>query len=83
MMVNRLQASGGRSTFRALTDGASRVEVAVSFLAVLDLYKDEQVEVTQHANFGELVIELFDETVAVAAGDVTVVHRSMAVQGTP
>lgn len=59
VMVQRLHASGGRSTFRALTDGCtSRIEVAVSFLAILDLYKSERVEVSQVTNFGDLVIEL-------------------------
>ena len=81
MLVNRLHASGGRASFRALTDGASRVEVAVSFLAVLDLYKDEQVEVVQHETCGDMVIELLPEATpvreAVAAG-----APPLAVQGT-
>lgn len=81
MMVDRLHANGGRATFRALTDGASRVEVAVSFLAVLDLYKDEQVEVSQPANFGELVIALSADPPA--AGGAPDGRRSLAVPSTP
>jgi chromatin segregation and condensation protein Rec8/ScpA/Scc1 (kleisin family) len=75
-MVQRLQSCGGRSTFRALTDGyASRIEVAVSFLAILDLYKSERVEVSQLTNFGDLVVELSS-----AEAGTAVPERSMAVQ---
>jgi hypothetical protein len=58
-MVDRLLSCGGRATFRALTEGCTdRIEVAVAFLAVLDLYKSEHVEVSQPVSFGELVVEL-------------------------
>lgn len=81
MLVNRLHANGGRATFRQLTDGASRVEVAVSFLAVLDLYQDERVDVAQQAHFGELEIVLSaTATVTVDAGDIAVTYRPLAVQ---
>ena len=76
VMVQRLQSYGGRSTFRALTDGyASRIEVAVSFLAILDLYKSERVEVSQLTNFGDLVVELSSAEAGTAAPE-----RSIAVQ---
>jgi segregation and condensation protein A len=84
MMVDRLHASGGRSSFRALTQGAGRVEVAVSFLAVLDLYKDERVEVFQAGNFGDLVIELSaEDTVVVAVEDAAGARGSAAVRVSP
>lgn len=84
MLVNRLHANGGRATFRELTDGASRVEVAVSFLAVLDLYKDERVDVEQQANFGDLRIELFaTDVMTVETGDLAVTYRPLAVQAAP
>lgn len=84
MLVNRLHANGGRATFRALTDGASRVEVAVSFLAVLDLYSDERVDVTQRESFGELEIALATAAaVTVDAGEIAVTHQPLAVQASP
>lgn len=76
VMMQRLLSSGGRSTFRALTDGCtSRIEVAMSFLAILDLYKSERVEVSQHTNFGDLVVELSPEEASTVAPE-----RSMAAQ---
>lgn len=80
-LVSALHHHGGRATFRALTRGcASRVEVAVSFLAVLDLYKDEHVEVAQAVTCGELVVELVDDAAAPtrpaerAVGEVPLAH---------
>jgi segregation and condensation protein A len=77
-MVDRLVSCGGRSTFRALTEEcASRIEVAVAFLAVLDLYKSEHVEVSQPVNFGELVVELAPGgTGIVGSGNGAVAQRS-------
>ena len=47
----------GRITFRRLTaDLVERVDVVVHFLAVLELYKQELVELEQAATFGELVV---------------------------
>ena len=46
-----------RITFRRLTaDLVERVDVVVHFLAILELYKQELVELEQAATFGELVI---------------------------
>jgi segregation and condensation protein A len=83
MVVERLLSCGGRSTFRALTQGGSRIDVAVSFLAILDLYKSERVEVSQATNFGELVVELSSgEASVLPHEDTAEVRRAMAVQAT-
>lgn len=74
LLVDRLRATGGRATFRELTDGAGRVEIAVLFLAVLDLYSDERVDVEQPDNFGDLTITLSAEAATVA-----VAYRPLAV----
>jgi chromatin segregation and condensation protein Rec8/ScpA/Scc1 (kleisin family) len=47
----------------------------MSFLAILDLYKSERVEVSQHTNFGDLVVELSPEEASTVAPE-----RSMAAQ---
>ena len=48
----------GRITFRRLTAAlAERLEVVVRFLAVLELYKQGLVDVTQTESFGDLTIE--------------------------
>lgn len=58
-LLDRLDRHGGYATFRALTDRyASRVEVAVAFLAVLELYKNEHIDVAQSTHFGELMISV-------------------------
>jgi segregation and condensation protein A len=84
-MVDRLVAYGGRSTFRELTDGCtSRIEVAVAFLAVLDLYKSEHVEVSQPVNFGDLVVELAPGDAGIVGSDDRAVARPpMVVQVNP
>lgn len=81
-LVDRLDGAGGRATFRALTRAyRTRVEVAVAFVAVLELYKNERVEVEQATHCGDVVIEFpSDDPVAVTAGDVAVAYRPMAVQ---
>lgn len=45
-----------RATFRQLTLGAPRLEVVVSFLALLELYKQGFVELAQARTFGELEV---------------------------
>lgn len=81
-LVDRLGGAGGRATFRALTRAyRTRLEVAVAFIAVLELYKNEHVEVEQSAHFGDMVIEFTsDDLVAVCTGDTTVAYRPLAVQ---
>lgn len=82
-LVDRLIGAGGRATFADLTRTyRARVTVAVAFLAVLDLYKDEHVEVTQSTHFGDMVIELTStDVLAVIADGVRVAPRVLAVQG--
>lgn len=76
-LVDGLTLHGGRATFRSLTEGyATRVEVAVAFLAVLDLYSDEHVEVSQSVHCGDLVVELVHDEVV----DVWDADRPLAVQ---
>lgn len=81
-VLDHLHRCGGRATFRALTAAyRSRVEVAVAFLAVLELYKNEHVEVSQPGNFGELVVEwAADDEVGVSVDDLTVSRRPLVAQ---
>lgn len=83
-VIDGLEACGGRATFRALTVTYSTpVEVVVAFLAVLELYKNEHVEVSQIHNFGDMVIELAPaDVLAVTIDDLTVTQRTMVPQGT-
>jgi segregation and condensation protein A len=47
----------GRTTFgRLLKSSQSRLEIVISFLAVLELVKQNQVEVKQEEQFGEIEI---------------------------
>lgn len=47
----------GRTTFRELTAAlVDRVEIVIRFLAVLELYKQDAIMVTQLQNFGEIDI---------------------------
>ncbi len=47
----------GRITFRALTEGlVDRIEVVVRFLAVLELFKQDLVDVEQVRTFGEITV---------------------------
>lgn len=59
-MVERLRSeirSAGHSSFRRLCAGASaRIEVVVSFLAVLELFKAEAVELDQTEPFGDIAV---------------------------
>jgi segregation and condensation protein A len=56
ILVSRLSRLG-RATFRGLTsDCAGTYEVVARFLALLDLYRDEQVSFEQMAALGELYI---------------------------
>jgi len=61
MVVAELQRAGGRVTFRDLTAGCRhRAEVVVHFLALLELYKSDLVELEQTAAFGNLVVDVAD-----------------------
>jgi len=55
--VLRLLPGSEPMSFRALVSGAPhRLEVIVRFLAVLELYKQGMVDLTQFSNFGELMV---------------------------
>jgi segregation and condensation protein A len=55
--VLRLLPASEPMSFRALVSGAPhRLEVIVRFLAVLELYKQGMVDLTQFTNFGELMV---------------------------
>ncbi len=57
MVVDELNRAGGRVTFRELTAGCRhRVEVVVHFLALLELYKIDVVELHQTASFDVLTV---------------------------
>jgi segregation and condensation protein A len=55
--VLRVLAQKPSTTFRELTQGCSaRIDVVVRFLAVLELIKRGEADVTQAENFGEISI---------------------------
>ena len=48
----------GKTTLRELTNNAvDRIEIVVHFLAILEMYKQGMVELTQLSTFGALTIE--------------------------
>ena len=60
--VLRLLPTSEAMSFRALVAGAPhRLEVIVRFLAVLELYKQGMVDLTQFTNFGELMVRRLQE----------------------
>lgn len=70
LLVSELTRAGGRAAFRDLTAGCRHpAEVIACFLAVLELYKHEHVDLSQAANFGDLVVS------SVATGPVGIVDR--------
>lgn len=81
-LLDRLDGYGGYATFRTLTQGyASRVEVAVAFLAVLELYKNEHVDVAQSTHFGELMISApHDGDLTIETGHVPAWRQPVAVR---
>jgi segregation and condensation protein A len=59
LVLDELQRAGGRASFREITAGCRhRVEVIVCFLALLELYKLEQIDLDQIDRFGELTVSL-------------------------
>ncbi len=57
-VVERLRLKS-RETFRSLTKNyRTKIEVAVTFLALLELYRRRMVRLEQKENFGEIRIEL-------------------------
>ena len=60
--ITKLLSSEERMTFRAMIEGAkSRIEVAVTFLALLELIKRYRVNAQQDALFGDIQIERVGE----------------------
>jgi segregation and condensation protein A len=63
MVMDELDRAGGRASFRELTGGCRhRIEVIVHFLAVLELFKLEHVDLEQGDSFGELVVTAVTDT---------------------
>ena len=57
MVMTELERAGGRATFREVTAGCRhRVEVVVCFLALLELYKLDLVDLEQASSFDVLTI---------------------------
>jgi segregation and condensation protein A len=55
LVVDELDRAGGSATFRELTAGCRhRIELVMVFLALLELYKIDQLDLAQEAHFGEL-----------------------------
>lgn len=58
MVMDELDRAGGRTSFWELVAGCRhRIEVIIHFLALLELYKLECVDLEQHASFAELVVQ--------------------------
>jgi segregation and condensation protein A len=54
----RMSALGRTATFRLLVeDCEDRIHVVVRFLALLELYRDGRVDLSQGATFGEIEVE--------------------------
>lgn len=55
--VRRILAEKGRTTFRELTAGcALRIEIIATFLALLELYKREELDIRQAVRFGDIEV---------------------------
>ena len=50
-----------------------RLEIVVRFLAVLELYKQGMIEITQFTNFGDIEVVWTDESVGELGVDLAVV----------
>ncbi|MGH8896029.1 MAG: segregation and condensation protein A [Egibacteraceae bacterium] len=58
MVMGELDRAGGRASFQELVAGCRhRIEVIIHFLALLELYKLERVDLEQAASFVELVVQ--------------------------
>ena len=56
-MISKIMKDVQRSTFRALvTDGASRLEIVVTFLAMLELIKRYRIDAHQEGLFSDIEI---------------------------
>ncbi|HVL99359.1 MAG TPA: ScpA family protein [Egibacteraceae bacterium] len=83
MVADELARAGGRASFAELTAGCRhRIEVVVCFLALLELYKLERVELLQTSSFGALTVEWVDDVDGLAGRDM-VLGVVDAYQGEP
>lgn len=58
MVMDELDRAGGRASFRELVAGCRhRIEMIIHFLALLELYKLECIDLEQTASFAELVVQ--------------------------
>lgn len=63
MLADELERANGEATFAELTAGCRhRIELVVCFLALLELYKLQCVDIEQGANFGRLDVRWREET---------------------
>lgn len=61
LVMGELARARGRASFRELTAGCRhRIEAIVCFLALLELYKFEHVDLHQAGSFGDLAVEAVD-----------------------
>ncbi len=61
-MISRIMRDMQRTTFRSLVDGgASRIEIVVTFLAMLELIKRYRVQVNQEGLFSDIEIERMED----------------------
>jgi segregation and condensation protein A len=61
-MIAKLMKEVERSSFKALiTDGASRMEIVVTFLAMLELIKRYRINAHQEDLFGDIEIDRMEE----------------------
>jgi segregation and condensation protein A len=62
LIANTLRRDGGRTRFQAMLAGAqSRMEVVVTFLAVLELIKRHKIEARQDQPFGDILLIAISE----------------------
>jgi segregation and condensation protein A len=67
LMADELTRAGGAATFRELTAGCRhRSEVVVCFLALLELYRTEQIELQQARHFSDVTVTANPDAPAVS-----------------
>ena len=62
LIANSLRSGGGQASFQSMLNLAqSRMEVVVTFLAVLELIKRRKIEASQDQAFGEIQITVLED----------------------
>jgi len=62
LIAHALRSGGGQASFQSMLDQAqSRMEVVVTFLAVLELIKRRKIEASQEQAFGEIQIKVLED----------------------